>query len=144
MKRFVLGVMVVIGGVAVYRALVPETPEQYYLRYQALIADGRSFEEDAAFHAAARRAEIQAQLAAMGEDAERLKTAYLDMTAEQAGCSDLTLAEETRTETSARLVFDVTDTCGTYGEGVTIKEIIELVAEDGGWKILSNETSVSE
>lgn len=144
MKRFVLGVMVVIGGVAAYRALVPETPEQYYLRYQALIADGRSFEEDAAFHAAARRAEIQAQLAAMGEDAESLKTAYLDMTAEQARCSDLALAEETRTETSAHLVFDVTDTCGTYGEGVTIKEIIELVAEDGGWKILSNETSVSE
>ena len=144
MKRFVLGVMAVIGGVAAYRALMPETPVQYYLRYQAFIADGRSFEEDAVFYAAARRAEVQAQLAAMGEDAERRKNAYLDMTAEQAGCSDLALAEETRAGTSVRLVFDVTDTCGAYGEGATVKEIIELVEEDGGWKILSNETSVSE
>ncbi len=143
-KRFILGVMVLLGGAAAYQSLNTEGPVEFYEKYQVLVAEGRNFEQDAAFYASTRRAEVQTQIDGFGEDADRMKTAYLDMTNEQARCSDMVLAEETEAGDVTRLVFDVTDTCGTYGEGVKVQEIIELVEENGGWKILSNTTSVSE
>ena len=142
MKKFVLALIVLLGGAAAYKTLTPESPADFYQRYQAFIAKGRTFEEDASFYAAPRRAEVQDQIMAQGDEAESLKKAYLDFTSEQARCSDLELAEENRSGEVLQLVFNVTDTCGTYGEGATIREIIELVEEDGNWKILSNETSV--
>lgn len=142
-KKFVLGVMVLLGGAAAYQSLNPKGPVDFYLEYQTLVAEGRTFDQDAAFYAASRRAEVQAQIDARGEDGNLLKNAYLDMTNEQAGCSELTLAEESVADGVTRLVFDVKDTCGTYDEGTKVQEIIELVEEDG-WKILSNTTSVSD
>lgn len=142
MKKFIPAVIVFLAIVAGMRALQSETPVVYFLRYQTMIAEGRTFEEDAQYYTVSRRSEIRTQLDTQGEEAENLKSAYLEMTTRQAKCSELTLAEETNTETSARLVFDVTDTCGAYDADAKVQEIIELVEEDGGWKILSNETSV--
>ncbi len=142
MKKFVPALIVFFAIVAGMRVLQTETPADYFLRYQNVIAEGRTFEDDAQFYAASRQAEIQTQLDAEGDQAEDLKAAYLEMTSRQAKCSELELVEEAKTETTARLVFDVTDTCGAYDAGAKVQEIIELVEEDGAWKILSNETSV--
>ena len=142
MKKFVPALIIFFVTVAGMRALQTETPVDYFIRYQTMIADGRTFEDDAQFYAASRRAEIQTQLDAQGDQAEGMKSAYLEMTTRQAKCSELALAEETKTETSARLVFDVTDTCGAYDADAKVQEIIELIEEDGDWKILSNTTSV--
>ncbi len=142
MKKFVPALIVFFAIVAGMRALQTETPIDYFLRYQTMIAEGRTFEDDAQFYTASRRAEVQTQLDAQGDQAENLKSAYLEMTSRQAKCTELTLAEETKTESSARLVFNVNDTCGAYDADAKVQEIIELVEEDGGWKILSNETSV--
>lgn len=144
MKKFVLALMVLIGGVAAYNQLKTETAIEFFTRYHAVVSEGRSFEEDAAFQASARRAAVQASLQAAEDGGEGLKTAYLELTQEQARCSELSLSEETQNGAVVMLVFDVEDVCGTYSEGATVKEIIELVEEDGDWKILSNTTSVNE
>ena len=142
-KKFIIGVMVLLGGAAAYQSLNPEGPVDFYMSYQKLVAEGRTFDVDAAHYTAARRADVQAQLDARGDDADMLKTAYLEMTNEQAKCSELTLAGQSETDGVTKLVFDVTDTCGTYDEGTKVQEIIELV-EENGWKIQTNTTSVSE
>ena len=142
MKKFVPALIIFFVIVAGFQALRTEAPVDYFLRYQTMIAEGRTFEDDAQFYALSRRAEIQAQLDAQADGAEGLKAAYLEMTTRQAKCSKLVLVEETKTETTARLVFDVTDTCGAYDADAKVQEIIELIEEDGSWKILSNVTSV--
>lgn len=144
MKKFVILLIIGLAGAAAYSQFQrpEETALATFLRYHAIVASGRSFEEDAAFYSAARQAEVQSRIDAV-EDAETLKSAYLSATQTQASCSELTLADEIQNGATTRLVFDVKDTCGTYEEGTKVQEIIELVPEDGGWKISLNETSVS-
>ncbi len=144
--RIVLGLIFIVASLAAWVFLIPgaptETPSEVYDRYRAALLEGRSWEEDAAFYSAAKRAAVAAQLAARDGDPEMVKQMYLQITGEAASCSDLTLAEETTSTRTARLVFDVTDTCGLYGEGTKVREIIEFVLEDG-WKISENTTDIS-
>ena len=150
--RIVIGLVIIVASLAVSVFLIPEspdapavpteTPSDVYSRYRASLLEGRSWDEEAAFYSAAKRSAVAAQLDAQGGDAERVKAMYLEVTAEAARCSEMTLAEETVTATTARLVFDVSDNCGLYGDGVTVREIIDFVLEDG-WKISENTTDIA-
>lgn len=118
-------------------------PDAVYRAYYAKVAEGRSFEEDAGYHAAARRAEVQAQLKAQAEatsrSSEDIEALYLNFTQQLAKCGALDLAGEQVDGDSARLVYAVTDTCdGAQGGEL----VVDMVYEDG-WKILSDELNVS-
>ena len=143
MKKFVLILIVGLAAAGAYNQYIApnDTALATYMSYRDTVIAGRSFDEDAAFYSTARRAEIQARIDST-DDGEALKGAYLEFTQNQAACSELSLVEETQTDGVARLVFDVTDTCDTYGEA-KVQEIVELVEEDGGWKIVLNETSIA-
>lgn len=117
-----------------------EAPTAFYERYRATVLEGRSFAEDAAFQSARKRAEVEADLAARGGDAEEMKSIYLDFTARLEGCGTRTLVSEDVTGDSARLVYDIVD-CPDYAEAERAQDIIFLVNEDG-WKIDSNETNI--
>lgn len=144
MKKFILLAIVLLAAGAAYTQFQTpkETALETALNYYRLAASGRSFEEDAAFYTQARQAEIQARIDG-ADNPDAMKEAYLKLTQTQAACSELTLAGEAQNGDVTRLVFDVNDTCGTYGDA-TVQEIIELVDEGGSWKILSNETSISD
>ena len=119
------------------------SPSQTYLDYYALVAEGRSFEDDTAYHAKARRDEVLGQLEARAsssdQSVEAIKALYITFTQSLAKCGELTLREERIADDTATVVFDVKDTCtGGQNDGTLT---IGMVNEDG-WKILSDELKV--
>lgn len=120
------------------------SPDETYRAYYAKVIAGRSFDEDATYHAKSRQEEVQAQLDARaqgGQPIEDIQNMYLDFTQSLAKCGTLELKEEAIDGASARLVYAVTDTCSN--QNATSELWIEMVDEDG-WKILSDELKIKE
>ena len=136
--------IIALTGIVVFKlnAAPVEGAADYYQRYLETVRIGRSFEQDAAFFAADRRAEVDRVLEARGDDAADLRAQYLAMTEEAARCMRHSLIDEQELASGVRLVFGVEDTCGLFPAGATIRDVIELVREDG-WKIRLNETEIA-
>ena len=117
-----------------------ESAVEFYERYRSTVIEGRSFAEDAVFYSARKRAQVEADIAARGDDAEEFKEFYLEFTARAEACGTRVLISEEIREARARLVYDIVD-CPEYAETESAQDIIDLV-DEGGWKIDSNETSV--
>lgn len=124
-------------------AVETEGPHETYLRYHAMVAAGRTFEEDVAFHAEARVAEVLAALdakaAAEGRAPAEIKALYLEATEAGAACAALTLVREAVFEKKARLVYAVRDTCA---RGPDQRLVVEMAFERG-WKIQSDTLEIS-
>lgn len=117
-----------------------QTPTAFYERYRSVVLEGRTFDEDAAFYSARKRAEVEAALAARGGDANEIKAMYLDFTARAEACGTRRLVSEEVADTRARLVYEIVG-CADYAQAEIARDIIDLVDEKG-WKIDSNETSI--
>lgn len=138
-------VAVALAAIAAFGALFlmdrdTETPMAFYERYRTAVLEGRTFDEDAAFYSARKRAEVEAALAASGGNEDEVKAIYLDFTAQSEACGTRRLVSEDVTDTRARLVYDIVD-CPDYAHAKSAQDIIDLVEEDG-WKIDGNETSL--
>jgi hypothetical protein len=112
----------------------PELPSQFYERYNQKVIDGISFAEDAAHFSAAKRAQVEARLAASGEQGrEQMISAYLQFSREVARCKALQLQSHQVEEQRAELVYAQTDRCGKAAAEAEMHKVT-LVWEDG-WKI---------
>ena len=116
-----------------------DSPSEVYERYFQLVAEGRTFEEDAAFYTAARLEEatsrsIEAATAA-GKTLEEYQAFYLEFTQDIAKCSELTLRNDSINADAAILVYDVKDICN--GGGVSKLKV--TMKNEKGWKIVTDE-----
>ncbi len=119
-----------------------ETASEFYERYRSIVLAGRSFDEDAAFFSAKKRAEVETSQAERGDDSERIEALYLEFTAQLEACETRTLVSEEVIANRTRLVYDIVD-CPEYAQAEIGQDIIDLVHENG-WKIDSNETRIGD
>ena len=112
-------------------------PSDVYQNYYIDLAQGMSFDQDAAYHSNAKQAEVREKIDAMKRNStkttEQIISLYLNLTQAAAKCGELTLREERIEGETAYLVYDRTDTCGN-GETKQSGETITMVYENG-WKI---------
>lgn len=111
----------------------PESPSEFYERYNQKVIDGLSFAEDAAHFSARKRAQVEARLAAAEQGREQLIAAYLQFSREVARCKTLHLQSQQLQEQRAELLYTQTDSCGNAAAEPE-KHRVKLVWEDG-WKI---------
>jgi len=114
----------------------PESPSQFYERYNQRVIDGISFADDAAHFSARKRAQVEARLAALpaGESGrEQMIASYLQFSREVARCKTLQLQSQQVQEQRAELLYAQTDSCGKAAAEPEKHKVI-LVWEDG-WKI---------
>ncbi|NMY41550.1 MULTISPECIES: hypothetical protein [Pseudomonadaceae] len=114
----------------------PESPSQFYERYNQRVIDGISFADDAAHFSARKRAQVEARLAALpaGESGrEQMIASYLQFSREVARCKTLQLQSQQVQEQRAELLYAQTDSCGKAVAEPEKHKVI-LVWEDG-WKI---------
>ena len=112
-------------------------PSETYLNYHAAVAEGISFDQDAAYHSIAKQKEVRAKIEKMQETSEQtldqLINLYLQFNQRAAKCAELILREEKIQGKTAYLVFDRKDICGD-GQIKAGGETITMV-EENGWKI---------
>lgn len=119
-----------------------ETASEYYERYRSVVLAGRSFDEDATFFSARKRAEVETSLTERGDDLERIEALYLEFTTRLEACGTRKLVSQEVNAERTRLVYDIID-CPEYAQAESAQDIIDLVQENG-WKIDGNETRIGD
>lgn len=115
-----------------------EAPNVFYERYYQKSVDGiATLEEEAVFHSARKRADVEQKIPAMmkmmGKTREEVARVYLGMSQTLARCKKIELDGQSISGDVAELTYRQTDVCGSTSTSPETQKV-RLVNEDG-WKI---------
>ncbi|WP_266003662.1 hypothetical protein [Paucibacter sp. PLA-PC-4] len=126
-----------------------KSPADVYAEYNARVARGISFADDAAYYSTRKRTEVEAkipqQMRQMNKSRDEVIAIYLQFSRELAKCQVLSLAAQrlVAREEAAYLEYSVTESCAkARAASAQQRQKVKMVKEGGGWKIDSVEIAL--